>query len=281
MSPNRFQGRYEILRNEEIAPEHYVMRVSAPEIAAAARPGQFLHVLVAPEPAPLLRRPISISRVDSSAGWVEMIYRVVGEGTGILSRTRPGVALDVMGPLGSPFRLAGTGRHILVGGGVGIPPMLFLAENLKRIRETDRALKYPSGGPSDDGIAVLLGGRTAGHILCNDDFAAIGITPQISTDDGSAGRHGLVTDILREALSDGAPATFYACGPIPMLRAVAHTAREFNRPCQVSFEARMGCGVGACLSCVIPTSAGYQRVCTEGPAFDAEAVDWSGDLDVM
>lgn len=266
MSPNRFQGLYPLLSNDEVKPEHFVARILAPEIACAARPGQFLHVLVTPEPAPLLRRPVSICRVDRETGWVEMVYRVVGEGTSILSRTRTGVALDVMAPMGTPFRLADTGRHVLVGGGVGIPPMLFLAEELVAMGA---------------GITVLLGGRTSEHVLCESEFAAIALEPSICTDDGSAGRRGLVTDLLKDALSDGAPATVYACGPIPMLRAVARLARQYNRPCQVSFEARMACGVGACLSCVIPTTGGYQRVCTEGPAFDAETVDWTANLDVM
>lgn len=266
MSPSRFQGRYELILNEEAKPEHFAARILAPEVACAARPGQFLHVLVSPEPAPLLRRPISISRVNREAGWVEMVYRVVGEGTAILSRTKTGVALDVMGPMGTPFRPADTGSHVLVGGGVGIPPMLFLGEEL-----------LSAGGK----IVPILGGRTSEHVLCESGFAAIGLDPRICTDDGSAGRTGLVTDLLEDALVDGAPATVYACGPIPMLRAVARVARKHNRPSQVSFEARMACGVGACLSCVIPTIAGYQRVCTEGPAFDGETVDWSASLDVM
>jgi dihydroorotate dehydrogenase electron transfer subunit len=238
-----------------------------------------------------------------------MVYRVVGEGTSILSRVPPGTMLDVMGPLGTPFRPANSGRHILVGGGVGIPPMLFLAEWLLRHpeRSEERAQSKDVYSPSFDSaplvprstalrmppepgaqgdyapgnVVALLGGRTANLVLCEADFVAIGIQPRVCTDDGSAGLHGLVTDLLEDALSDGAPATVYACGPIPMLRAVARMARQFNRSCQVSFEARMACGVGACLSCVIPTTEGYRRVCTEGPAFDAETVDWAANLDVM
>jgi dihydroorotate dehydrogenase electron transfer subunit len=258
--PGRWLGLAELLQNREVKPAHYQARIAAPEIAAAARPGQFLHVVCGDSTDPLLRRPLSISRVSRGEGWVEFIYRVVGEGTSRLSRRPVGGSLDVLGPLGAPFSLNTGRRHVLVGGGVGIPPMLFLAETLKE------------EAPEDE-IVVLLGGRTADLVLCEGDFTEIGLAPRIVTDDGSLGRKGIVTDLLAEAFSPG-PAVAYACGPVPMLRAVAGAAAEAGVPCQVSFEARMACGLGACLSCVIPTTSGYQRVCTEGPAFDAATVEW-------
>lgn len=258
--PGRWLGPAELLQNREITPAHYQARIAAPEVAATARPGQFLHIVCGDSTAPLLRRPLSISRVSRREGWVEFIYRVVGEGTERLSRRAAGDRLDVLGPLGTPFALQPGRRHILVGGGVGIPPMLFLAETLK-----DEA--------PGDGIVVLLGGRSADLILCAGDFAGIGLAPEIATDDGSMGRKGIVTDLLADALST-LPAAVYACGPVPMLKAVAGASAQAGVPCQVSFEARMACGLGACLSCVIPTASGYQRVCTEGPAFDASSVVW-------
>jgi dihydroorotate dehydrogenase electron transfer subunit len=264
----RFAGAASVISQVETQADHFTVRLSAPEIAKACRPGQFLHILCGETLDPLLRRPISISRVRHEEGWVEFIYRMVGIGTHLLAEAHPGTILDVMGPLGTPFTLSPTaGRHILVGGGVGIPPMLFLAETLLQTRK-----------PED--ITVLLGGRTADFLLCEEDFSAIGLPPRVITDDGSAGRKGLVTDLLDEALREAADATVYACGPVPMLRAVARVAEAHGRPCQVSFEARMACGVGACLSCVIPTASGYQRVCTEGPAFPADAVIWTAELNL-
>jgi dihydroorotate dehydrogenase electron transfer subunit len=263
----RWLGRAPILEHREVKPRHYMVCIGAPEVAAVAQPGQFLHIVCGDSTDPLLRRPFSVSRVGRECVWVEFIYRVVGEGTELLSRRTVGDRLDVMGPLGTPFRPESGARHILVGGGVGIPPMLFLAETLRESL------------PGDE-VAVLLGGRTADLVLCEDDFAGIGLPPRIITDDGSMGRQGLVTELLAEALGGGGPAVVYACGPVPMLRAVARVAADADAPCQVAFEARMACGVGACLSCVIPTTAGFQRVCTEGPAFDASVVVWDADLDL-
>lgn len=270
----RFVGPCALLSNDEVKPEHFVARVAAPEIARSAMPGQFVHVLCgpadAPTSAPLLRRPISISRAHEEQGWIEFLYRVVGEGTALLSHLQPGVAVDVMGPLGTPFDLSGVtdeDSHVLVGGGVGIPPMLFLAQRLAAIAAAQR-------------IAVLLGGRTADLILCEEDFRALGVEPRIITDDGSMGRQGLVTELLDEALREDASARVYACGPVPMLRAVDNVCRAHSAPCQVSFEARMACGTGACLSCVIPTTTGYQRVCTEGPVFPSQSVVWTAELNL-
>ncbi|HEY3265663.1 MAG TPA: dihydroorotate dehydrogenase electron transfer subunit [Armatimonadota bacterium] len=261
----RFLGCVTLLQNAEVKPGHFRARIDAPQIAASAKPGQFLNVRCSPAHDPLLRRPLSISRVSRSEGWVEFIYRVVGQGTDLLRHIAPGAELDVMGPLGTPFVLSG-GRHILVGGGVGIPPMLFLAEAL---------LAQRAGEP----VAMLMGGRARDLLLCEDDFASIGIEPVCITDDGSTGRQGLVTELLDEALSD-CPAAVYACGPVPMLRAVARVAEAHAAPCQVAFEARMACGLGACLSCVIPTVSGYQRVCTEGPAINAAHVIWTAELNL-
>jgi len=264
----RFVGMASVLSQTETQVDHFTVRIAAPEIARACRPGQFLHLLTGETLDPLLRRPISISRANPAEGWVEFIYRVVGVGTHLLAEMAPGALLSTMGPLGTPFTLApDAGRHVLVGGGVGIPPMLFLAETLLQTRK-----------PED--ITVLLGGRTADFLLCQEDFAALGLPPRVITDDGSAGRKGLVTDLLHDTLRDAGEATVYACGPVPMLRAVARVSEEHGRPCQVAFEARMACGVGACLSCVIPTTTGYQRVCTEGPAFPAESVIWTAELNL-
>ena len=260
----KWQGLAEVVSNDEVRPGHYSLRICAPEIARICRPGQFIHILCGTGTAPLLRRPISICRADAAAGLLEVIFRVVGEGTSLLSRARPGESVDVMGPLGNPFRLPVPGQAkdvVIAGGGVGIPPLLFLADILRK--------EHP-----DAAVHVLLGGRSADFILCDDAFRSIGCPPQIATDDGSLGHHGLVTDLLAETVSRNTVGMVYTCGPTPMLKAVANLCGRARIPCQVSFEARMACGVGACLSCVIPTSSGYRRVCTEGPVFPADEIAW-------
>lgn len=268
-SAPRFCGPCEILTHTEVKPLHFLTRIRAPEIASVARPGQFLHIRPAPADVPLLRRPISICRIGPTEGWVEFLYRVVGAGTLLLSGVRPGERLDVMGPLGVPFRIddGADTRHILVGGGVGIPPLLALAEHMRAAR-------------ARNGVEVLLGGRTADLVLCDTELRGLGVLPRIATDDGSLGRAALVTELLDETLRDGGEYRVYACGPVPMLRAVDNVCRAHRAPCQVSFEARMACGLGACLSCVIPTATGYQRVCTEGPVFRADDVVWTAELNL-
>lgn len=260
----KWQGLTEVVSIGEVRPGHYSLRICAPEIARISRPGQFLHILCGTGTAPLLRRPISICRADPASGLLEVIFRVVGEGTALLSRARPGERIDVMGPLGSKFQFPEPGHArdaVIVGGGVGIPPLLFLAEILRK--------EHPGAD-----VHVLLGGRSAEFILCDEAFRSIGCPPEIATDDGSLGHHGLVTDLLSLRLSRNTVGMVYTCGPTPMLKAVANLCGRAGTPCQASFEARMACGVGACLSCVIPTRGGYRRVCTEGPVFPADEIAW-------
>lgn len=208
---------------------------------------------------PLLRRPFSIHRMAAGeSGEFEILFRVVGEGTRRLASTHVGERVDVLAPLGRGFRL-GTERPLLVGGGVGVAPLLFLAETLL------------AGGTAPK---LLLGGRSDRDVLCHDDFSCLAVPYALATEDGSLGEPGLVTLLLERELA-GACAGVYACGPLPMLAAVAELCRRESVPCQVSMEAHMACGVGACLGCVVPGVAEpYLRVCKEGPVFDAGEVDW-------
>jgi dihydroorotate dehydrogenase electron transfer subunit len=204
----------------------------------------------------------------------------VGTGTELLSTKKPGESLDLLGPLGHGFDVhKPVTEHrtpILIAGGMGVAPLLFLAERLAG-----------RGGPK---ARVLIGARTAKQILCEKEFKKYSCDVTIATDDGSRGHKGLVTELLTShlltvncqhpALSEkpvspsGVLSTIYACGPKPMLQAVSGIAREHVLAAQLSLEAHMACGIGACLGCVVKTKAGYERVCKEGPVFDALDIVW-------
>lgn len=253
-----------------VAPRHYRMRLHAPHIAATARAGHFVHVLPRPQSLldPLLRRAFSVLAVQGEA--IDILYRVEGKGTLALSGLAPGAQVDLLGPLGQPF-VPMPARAILVGGGVGVPPMAMLA-----------AQRGPA--PHDGAECVaLIGARSAAELICLDDFARYDVPVEIATDDGSRGHHGRVTELLLPHLekAQGAPPTVYACGPLPMLGAVSSLCQRFLAPCQVSLEENMPCGIGVCNGCVAPVvGAGddygrYRRICVEGPVVWAHDVDWS------
>lgn len=309
------------------------LRLAEPRVASAAKPGQFLHILCGGGPSGdglrrYLRRPLSLFRIDAAAGEVAVLFRVQGDGTRWLASRSPGDRVNIIGPLGNgfpappaplppapPARLSaavtarpagapGTGagnpsvpryarQAFLIGGGVGIPPLLPLAERL-----------------ASAGLAVraFLGGRTAGDILAKADFERAGVEVEVATDDGSLGMRGVATALLEAALlemagagpeaetcpADARCATIFACGPLAMLRAVKHLALRFDVPAYVSLEERMACGVGACLGCpvrvmeegrgepaeglpggpegeasAVSRPVRYRRVCCDGPVFPA------------
>jgi dihydroorotate dehydrogenase electron transfer subunit len=252
----------EIAVNQRAAVGTYVMGLRSPKIAAEARPGQFVMIRVGEFMDPLLRRPFSLCRVQDDLVFV--LYRVVGRGTRILSNAREGEALSVLGPLGNGFEgFNNKSPSILVAGGVGIAPLLFLAESLE---------------PKP--YAFLAGFGSAEEMLGPADLGIQGMEIAFATDDGSAGHHGLVTELLEHQLREltGTPGVVCSCGPFPMLKAVAAITRERNIPCQVSLEAAMACGLGACQGCAMKAAAGqdraYWHVCQNGPVFDATDVDW-------
>jgi dihydroorotate dehydrogenase electron transfer subunit len=229
---------------------------AAPAIAREARPGQFLHVRVSRATAPLLRRPISILWSDFHEH-VEILFKVVRHGTALLAEKRVGETIDLVGPLGNSFPYDFTRDAVCVAGGYGIAPLCFLAR----------------ANVSDHNRRILLyGARTAAAITLQPEWRAAFDEVIITTDDGSLGRKGLVTDALRDLLVARRNVAVYACGPTPMLAAVAQcVARhaEPTTPCHVSLENRMGCGVGACLGCIVPTRRGLATTCTDGPVFSA------------
>ncbi len=258
-----------ILHQERIVPQIFRLCLSSPGIAQEARPGQFVHLRIREGTDPLLRRPFSIHRVDRERGEVQVLYQVVGQGTRLLSRKPVGERLDALGPLGHGFEVSEEGGGVLlVAGGIGIAPRFFLCEDWLRGRAG----------------TALIGARTRDGILCHDLLRSGGVTVHIATDDGSFGDRGVVTDLLNAQLEAGREASaspiVYACGPVAMLASVAALCRAYEVPCQVSLESRMACGLGACLGCAVkvrssvPPGYEYQRVCTEGPVFEAEEVIW-------
>jgi dihydroorotate dehydrogenase electron transfer subunit len=238
----------------QLAPGVFSLVLEAPGIARQARPGQFLNVKVSEGPDPLLRRPISIA--DTYDDRVRIVFRVVGRGTALLARRRRGDMLDVLGPLGRPVLRPRNRNVVLCGGGVGVAPLLFLA---RQLREHNL-------------VVACLGARTRAQHMLMRDFRALGIGVSQATDDGSAGYHGMVTDLATMAVRAVERPLVYACGPKPML---AHLVRRVDPvPVWGYVEERMGCGTGICYCCALPKrSGGYVRFCTEGPVIKLNEVE--------
>jgi dihydroorotate dehydrogenase electron transfer subunit len=251
----------------EAAPGARLMVLTAPEIARGALPGQFVMIRANRDLDPLLRRPFSICGT-APGGRVLILYQVVGRGTAILAQKRPGDVLQVMGPLGRGFSaVSGIGPFILVAGGMGIAPLLFLARRLVERGEGAR-------------IRFLAGFRGEMDFPSPDFLPDTGVPMEIATEDGSVGRHGLVTDLLEQVLAEVSEGSIFACGPRAMLKRVAELSAAAGLACRVSLESVMACGLGACLGCAVPVNpgpgrGGYLYVCKDGPVFEAGALDWA------
>jgi len=254
----------QIVSNERDAESYFRLVVRAPQIAPLLQPGQFAHVRIPPLKDALLRRPFSIFQVAGDT--FSILYKTVGKGTDVLSRMRAGEELSAIAPLGHGFTLPKPGDEtpLLVAGGYGMAAMYLLAQ------------RSPQKG------IVFVGGRKRVDILCEQEFTALGWDVRVTTEDGSHGEMGLVTKPLAAEIknrkSEIRNQKLFACGPTPMLKAVAKIAEDFNVPAELSMDEHMGCGVGVCLTCVIPVKSGegweYQRTCTEGPVFDSRQVVW-------
>jgi dihydroorotate dehydrogenase electron transfer subunit len=259
------QTKARILDHTEVAPDHWRMGL-APEIDfSRAEPGQFVMLGLGAAAPRLWRRPFSIHR--QAVGRLELLYRVVGPTTRVMAELPPGAAVDLVGPLGRGFRVPdGLERIGLAAGGIGAAPIVFLAETLVHRL------------PRSCAVEVFLGGRSRVDLLCREDFQQLGLPVTVTTDDGSDGAHCLVTVPLEQAADRKPHDLICACGPPAMLRCVARMALARGIACQVSIEALMACGLGACLGCAVRGSdpaAGYRHVCREGPVFDAADLDWS------
>jgi len=240
----------------------YIMRFLAPNIAAECRPGQFLHVRPGNSHDPLLRRPLSIYDVNQQSGYISFLYKVVGSGTELLSKIKVDDFLDLMGPLGRGFSLPEKNENtVLVGGGVGIAPLLYLARALIERRCT---------------VKVLYGAGRAEELVAIDGLRQLEIPILTATLDGSHGFRGLVTDLLADQAQPGQIDRIYSCGPEAMMASVARYAARNRIWGEVSLEEHMACGVGACLGCARRLKAndeGYVKVCKDGPVFNMDEVE--------
>ena len=274
-----FEEQSEVLANVSYDGEQCIMRLKAPKTAKSAKPGQFVHIRVS-EALPL-RRPISIMLTDPEKGTVDLLYKVVGEGTRQLSERKKGEVLPVLGPIGVPFDLSDTSkRYVLIGGGVGVPPMVFVADSL--VNKADLVLFAGSEVPFPFALkpsTFMLPGIAGNTTLTISSLEERGIACRLASNAGLYGCYeGHVPDLARDylmALSDEEKArcVLLSCGPHPMLHAVAKLGRDLNMPTQLSLEEFMACAVGGCAGCVVKVVEGgqekYKRVCVDGPVFDA------------
>ena len=258
-----------IVSNRKIAPDHYVMGMEAPWLARNSSPGQFVTVRVREKTTdPLLRIPLGVHAIPKKG--ISLLYKVVGAGTELLSLRKKGEKIDILGPLGNGFDLAPLlrekdSRAIIVAGGHGIAPLYALAEAIVRKKKR---------------VDLFNGTDTKKHIVRSKELKKLGVKIHVTTEDGTQGYKGYVTDLLKDHLERytlyDIRYTLYACGPRPMLAALAKIAKKFRIPAQVSLDAYMACGVGACLGCSVKTTDGYKLVCKDGPVFDAQEIVWGG-----
>jgi dihydroorotate dehydrogenase electron transfer subunit len=254
--------KVKILSKKEVAPNIHLIRLNAPDIKCSV------------DNYPLLRRPISIYRINKKKGEIYILFQVVGEGTKLLSQRVVGDDLDIMGPIGNGFNIYPESRKIMVvGGGIGVAPLLALCEeSIKQDKE----------------VRVLVGALKKESVIGEENFRNLGAKVDVATDDGSYKYKGLVTDLLEKIIiKEGwLPDQIFACGPKPMLRKIVEISLDAHINCQVSLEERMGCGIGACLGCVCKIKAKeknnnqnqikyiYKRVCVDGPVFEGSEVVW-------
>ncbi|MEO7190421.1 MAG: dihydroorotate dehydrogenase electron transfer subunit [Vicinamibacterales bacterium] len=260
-----------VLANTRLSPDYNVLALAAPQIAALARPGQFVMLKTSSGLDPLLRRPFSVFEhlrdADGALQGISILNKRVGVGTAQLYEARPGDRISVLGPLGRPFvPVHPPAAAWMVAGGVGLAPFATLAESL-----ADRATP----------MTLFYGGRSASDLYYESFFARLGAELVLTTEDGTRGESGRVTQPLERALSTcpaGQPLAIYACGPTPMMRAVAALGERYEREVFVSLEPTMGCGMGGCYSCVVRVRSGtgshFVRSCLDGPVFDATTVVW-------
>lgn len=263
-----YQQIAKIVKTEILGPDIVRITLAAYDIAKSAKPGQFVMVRAANGLDPLLRRPFSIHQVMDN-GTLQILFKIIGKGTRYLAKLDYGDELDIVGPLGNSFNIAEKGAICLVGGGMGIAPMLFLAKNILRNLK-NRQLMVILGARNRQEISQLL-----------DDFNELGVTLYHSTDDGSSGHHGFVTHLLTSGIEKSGQQNWQVacCGPTIMMKKIAAICQLNNFPCQVSMETMMACGIGACLGCTIernglPTGKKpkYLHVCKNGPVFNAEEI---------
>jgi dihydroorotate dehydrogenase electron transfer subunit len=271
-----------VSENQQIAQDTYRLRFRCPEIARRVTPGQFLMIRLSDWDDPLIGRPLALYDTPAGAAGepesIDVVYLVGGKMTRRLARFKSGQLIDVWGPLGNGFPPQSAAHLIMVAGGIGQTPFLALAKEhlgLQQYGEPRRSVEQV------ERVTFCFGARTKALLGGENDFRQAGVDVRISTDDGSAGRHGLVTDVLKDVLdeSTGQSRCIVCCGPEPMMKAVTDIARQYEVAAQVSLETPMACGIGICFSCVamVQDETGefdYRRTCVEGPVFPADRIQW-------
>jgi dihydroorotate dehydrogenase electron transfer subunit len=263
-----YQLSIPVLRREKLQEKVFKLTLSSSSICNKAKPGNFVHVRVSQSGSPLLRRPFSIHKLERNKNSFEILFKVIGPGTEILSRVMPGESLDVLGAIGNSFTLPKKQQEImLVAGGMGIAPLWFLLHDL-------------IGRIGKGKLTFFLGCKKKEELLYVENLKSLGIDLVIATDDGSVGRKGQITEVFLKEIKkrgkDSKRVAAYSCGPQMMLKRMSYIAERLDLFCQVSLETHMACGMGACWGCVVKLRDGnYQRVCVDGPVFDAREMDWA------
>jgi len=252
-----------IIDNREVATEHFKITISSKYITSHAKPGQFVQIRCSDLSDPLLRRPFGIHRINNTDETFEVIYRVIGKGTRLLSRFQVGSPISVLGPLGNGFSIDKKKKiAVFIGGGCGTAPLFAAAAEAKK---------------NIKAVYSVIGVNQRDAILCEQEYRELGAETIVTTDDGSYGRKGLASDVLMEIMGsklDAKSAVIFACGPKPMLKAVSEIAAQLKIECQLSLDEWMACGIGACKGCAVKTKAGYRMVCKDGPVFDSKEIVW-------
>ena len=254
-----------LISKEQLKPDIFKYSVKAEEITSVARPGQFIEIRVNNDIEPFLRRPISIYNMKKEEGILEFIFQVKGKGTKILSERREGEEIDIVGPLGyGPFKYSNYENIAVIGGGIGVFPLYELAKCAKKENKK---------------VNTYLGFRSQNFVVLEKEFEQVSDKLILTTDDGSYSQKGFAINYLEKDLEEGKIDSIYACGPLPMLKAVQKLAIKKQIPCQISLEEKMACGLGVCLGCAVKTAKSpkeapeYWHVCKAGPVFNAKDVE--------
>ena len=259
----KLQNIYKVVSNEKLCPRFFRLRFDAPPIVRKIQPGQFIHIRTSGSLKPFFRRPFSVYRAQK---YVEIFYEVVGPGTKILSLKKKGDPIDVLGPLGAPFRMPPKGikQVVMIAGGIGVAPFLIFSDVLRG----EQPCLFPAGLQ----LILLYGARTKGHVFSMKEFKKNGCATHVATDDGSVGTRGRVDKLFAKINPDPETTFIYTCGPNPMMAAVQRFARHHQLRGQAACEEVMACALGACLGCSIRTTKGFRTVCYDGPVFDLDEI---------
>lgn len=255
----------ELVKKEQLKPDIFKFSVKAPNIVKEAKPGNFIEIRVTDQLDPFLRRPISIYNLDRENGILEFIFQVKGKGTELLAKQEEGKMIDIVGPIGyGTFKYDDYENIAIIGGGIGVFPLYELAKCAKAASKN---------------VTTYLGFRNKDFVVLEEEFAKVSNELVLTTDDGSYAKKGFAINYLEKDIEAGKVDAIYACGPLPMLKAVQKLAIEKDIPCQISLEEKMACGLGVCLGCAVKTAKSpkdapeYWHVCKAGPVFNAKDVE--------